>query len=67
MARVERRFQMLLTEEEFELLRTEAEKRDLSASELLRSCFRNEIFKSDSYQRLEALRELSKIYPEAKV
>ncbi|MEI1277663.1 CopG family transcriptional regulator [Leptospira venezuelensis] len=67
MARVERRFQMLLTEEEFELLRTEAEKRDLSASELLRSCFRNEIFKSDSYQRLEALRELSKIYPEGKI
>ncbi|WP_167882062.1 CopG family transcriptional regulator [Leptospira semungkisensis] len=64
MARVERRFQMLLTEEEFELLRTEAEKRELSASELLRTCFRNEIFRSDSYQRLEALRELTKIYPE---
>ncbi|TGL63737.1 CopG family transcriptional regulator [Leptospira sarikeiensis] len=57
---------MLLTEEEFELLRTEAEKRELSASELLRSCFRNEIFRSDSYRRLDALRELSKIYPETK-
>ncbi len=62
MARVERRFQMLLTEEEFELLRTEAEKRDMSASEMLRTCFRNEVFRSDSYQRLEALKELTKIY-----
>ncbi|WP_165778757.1 CopG family transcriptional regulator [Leptospira perolatii] len=63
MARIERRFQMLLTEEEFELLRQEAEKRDLSASELLRTCFRNEIFKSDTYKRLDALKELTQMYP----
>ncbi|TGK20934.1 CopG family transcriptional regulator [Leptospira fluminis] len=62
MARVERRFQMLLTEEEFELLRKEAGEREMSASELLRTCFRNEIFRSDTYRRLEALKELTQIY-----
>ncbi|EQA35127.1 hypothetical protein LEP1GSC047_1177 [Leptospira inadai serovar Lyme str. 10] len=62
MARIERRFQMLLTDEEFDLLKQEADKRDMSASELLRTCFRNEIFSSDSYQRLEALKELANLY-----
>ncbi|WP_036042207.1 CopG family transcriptional regulator [Leptospira alstonii] len=58
MARVDKRFQLLMTEEELELLKNEAEKRNLSAGEMLRLSFRNEVYRSDSYERLEALRVL---------
>ncbi|XDD50031.1 CopG family transcriptional regulator [Leptospira sp. WS92.C1] len=59
MAKVDKRFQLLMTEEELELLKNEAEKRNLSAGEMLRLSLRNEVYRSDSYERLEALRILS--------
>ncbi|EJO69768.1 MULTISPECIES: CopG family transcriptional regulator [Leptospira] len=61
MARVDKRFQLLMTEEELELLKKEAEKRNLSAGEMLRLSFRNEVYRSDSYERLEALKILSNL------
>ncbi|AYV55756.1 MULTISPECIES: CopG family transcriptional regulator [Leptospira] len=64
MARVDKRFQLLMTEEELELLKNEAEKRNLSAGEMLRLSLRNEVYRSDSYERLEALRILSNLKEE---
>ncbi|WP_036096483.1 CopG family transcriptional regulator [Leptospira weilii] len=64
MARVDKRFQLLMTEEELELLKNEAEKRNLSAGEMLRLSFRNEVYRSDSYERLEALRILANLKEE---
>ncbi|EMY76924.1 ribbon-helix-helix protein, CopG family [Leptospira weilii serovar Ranarum str. ICFT] len=53
-----------MTEEELELLKNEAEKRNLSAGEMLRLSFRNEVYRSDSYERLEALRILANLKEE---
>ncbi|RHX81253.1 CopG family transcriptional regulator [Leptospira yasudae] len=64
MARVDKRFQLLMTEEELELLKNEAEKRNLSAGEMLRLSLRNEVYRSDSYERLEALNILSRLKEE---
>ncbi|MCG6169499.1 CopG family transcriptional regulator [Leptospira sp. FAT2] len=64
MARVDKRFQLLMTEEELELLKNEAEKRNLSAGEMLRLSLRNEVYRSDSYERLEALNVLSRLKEE---
>ncbi|PJZ40914.1 CopG family transcriptional regulator [Leptospira kmetyi] len=64
MARVDKRFQLLMTEEELELLKNEAEKRNLSAGEMLRLSLRNEVYRSNSYERLEALRILSNLKEE---
>ncbi|MBM9579553.1 CopG family transcriptional regulator [Leptospira sp. 201903070] len=64
MARVDKRFQLLMTEEELELLKNEAEKRNLSAGEMLRLSLRNEVYRSDSYERLEALNILTSIKEE---
>ncbi|EMO52410.1 hypothetical protein [Leptospira noguchii] len=61
MAKVDKRFQLLMTEEELKLLKKEAEKRNLSAGEMLRLSFRNEVYRSDSYERLEALKILSNL------
>lgn len=64
MARVDKRFQLLMTEEELELLKNEADKRNLSAGEMLRLSLRNEVYRSDSYERLEALNILASIHEE---
>ncbi|EKR63706.1 hypothetical protein LEP1GSC036_4589 [Leptospira weilii str. 2006001853] len=61
MAKVDKRFQLLMAEEELELLKKEAEKRKLSAGEMLRLSLRNEVYRSDSYERLEALRILANL------
>ncbi|AOP35586.1 CopG family transcriptional regulator [Leptospira tipperaryensis] len=64
MARVDKRFQLLMTEEELELLKNEADKRSLSAGEMLRLSLRNEVYRSDSYERLEALNILASMKEE---
>ncbi|MBM9500819.1 CopG family transcriptional regulator [Leptospira sp. 201903071] len=64
MARVDKRFQLLMTEEELDLLKNEADKRNLSAGEMLRLSLRNEVYRSDSYERLEALNILASIKEE---
>ncbi|ABJ77166.1 MULTISPECIES: hypothetical protein [Leptospira] len=64
MAKVDKRFQLLMAEEELELLKKEAEKRKLSAGEMLRLSLRNEVYRSDSYERLEALRILANLKEE---
>ncbi|WP_016759086.1 hypothetical protein [Leptospira weilii] len=64
MAKVDKRFQLLMAEEELELLKKEAEKRKLSAGEMLRLSLRNEVYRSDSYERLEALLILANLKEE---
>ncbi|PJZ54522.1 CopG family transcriptional regulator [Leptospira adleri] len=64
MAKVDKRFQLLMTEDELELLKNEADKRNLSAGEMLRLSLRNEVYRSDSYERLEALNILATIQEE---
>ena len=58
MSRIEKRFQLLLTGEEIELLKKEAAARGISAGELLRMGFRNEIADRRVHDRIEALNTL---------
>ncbi|MCB1157602.1 MAG: CopG family transcriptional regulator [Leptospiraceae bacterium] len=53
-----RRFQILFSELEFEVLRKEAEKRNISSAELIRYSLQNELQLHSSYDRLMALRGL---------
>jgi len=60
-SKIEKRFQLLLTLEELNELKSESLKRNITASELLRIGLRNEISKRTSLERLNALKELSNI------
>lgn len=64
MAKIEKRFQLLLSEEEMQMLKSESEKRGISAGELLRMSLRNEITQIDVYERMSALKRLTEIHPE---
>ena len=55
MAKIEKRFQLLLTEEELELLKKEAESRGVSAGELVRTSLKNEILRKNVYDKLNAV------------
>ncbi|MCB1190775.1 MAG: CopG family transcriptional regulator [Leptospiraceae bacterium] len=59
MAQSEKRFQLLLKEEELVLLKKEAEKRGVSASELLRLSLKNELSGKSSYSKVKALHKLA--------
>lgn len=59
--KIEKRFQLLLSDSEWDDLKSESEKRGITASEILRMGLRNEISKKSSLERLNALRELAKI------
>jgi hypothetical protein len=54
----EKRFHLLLNEDEFELLKTESEKRNISSSELIRRSIRSEIRKKTDMDRLLSLKKL---------
>ena len=59
--RIEKRFQLLLTEQELEDLKNESEVRGISASEILRIGLRNEISHKTSLERIRAFQELASI------
>ncbi|HMV80467.1 MAG TPA: CopG family transcriptional regulator [Leptospiraceae bacterium] len=53
-----RRFQLLLSEQELDLLRKESELRGIGASELIRIALRNETARVTHLDRLKALKNL---------
>lgn len=55
MAKISNRFQILLTDEEVRLLKSEAEKRNISQGELLRLALKNEVYKKSSLNKRNAL------------
>ncbi len=59
MAQSEKRFQLLLKDEELNLLKREAEKRKISAGELLRIGLKNELGGKSSYNKVLALHKLA--------
>jgi hypothetical protein len=59
--KIVKKFQMLFTEEELRNLKREAEKRNLSASEFIRMCIKNDLTEKTSYSRIMALRTLSNL------
>lgn len=59
MAQNEKRFQLLLKEEELIRLKKEAEKRGISAGELLRLSLKNELSGKSSYEKVLALHRLA--------
>ncbi|MDX1960783.1 MAG: CopG family transcriptional regulator [Leptospiraceae bacterium] len=60
----EKRFQLILSEEEFETLKEESSKRNLSASEFLRRSLYSEIYKKTDLERILALKRISSNYIE---
>ncbi|MCC6274850.1 MAG: CopG family transcriptional regulator [Leptospiraceae bacterium] len=58
MARIDKRFHLLLTDEELALLKAESEKRNISAGEMIRISLKNEITQKSSYMRMSALHTL---------
>jgi len=54
----EKRFQLLLTEEEFQVLKVESEKREISASELIRRSLDAEIHQKSDLERINAFKRL---------
>ncbi|MDZ4727896.1 MAG: ribbon-helix-helix protein, CopG family [Leptospira sp.] len=62
MAKIDKRFQILFSEEELLLLKHEADKRGISQGELLRSALRNEITQKSDFTRLRAVRSLVEIF-----
>jgi hypothetical protein len=53
--KIEKRFQLLLTEQELNDLKNESEKRGIPASEILRMGLRNEISKRTNLDRINAV------------
>lgn len=58
MAKIEKRFHLLLSNEEYLQLKNESEKRNISAGELIRLSLQNEITQKTSYTRMNALHTL---------
>ena len=55
MGKIEKRFQLLLTDEELMLLKQEAENRGISSGELIRISLKHEISNKQVYDKLDAL------------
>ncbi len=56
--KIEKRFQLLLTEQEMNDLKRESEKREIPASEILRMGLRNEISKRTNLDRINAVHKI---------
>lgn len=63
MAKIEKRFQLLLAEDELELLKKEADSRGISAGELIRLSLKNEISRKNVYDKLNAIEILCNLQP----
>ncbi|TGN17681.1 CopG family transcriptional regulator [Leptospira idonii] len=61
MPKIDKRFQILFSEEEILLLKNEADKRGISQGELLRLALRNEITQKSNFTRIRAIRNLTEI------
>ncbi|MCW7482455.1 CopG family transcriptional regulator [Leptospira kanakyensis] len=61
MAKIDKRFQILLSEEEQILLKNEASRRGVSGGELIRMALKNEIIQKSELVRRNALVSLAEI------
>ncbi|PJZ84129.1 CopG family transcriptional regulator [Leptospira harrisiae] len=61
MAKIDKRFQILLSEEEQILLKNEASRRGISGGELIRMALKNEIIQKSELVRRKALIALAEI------
>ncbi|PJZ45062.1 CopG family transcriptional regulator [Leptospira brenneri] len=61
MAKIDKRFQILLSEEEQVLLKNEASRRGISAAELIRMALKNEIIQKSELVRRKALLTLTEL------
>ncbi len=59
--KIEKRFQLLLTEKEWNDLKLESEKRGIPGSEILRMGLRNEISQRTNLDRLNAVQKILEI------
>lgn len=62
MAKIDKRFQILFSDEEILLLKNEAEKRGISQGELLRLALRNEVTHKSDFLRIKAIRILTEVF-----
>ncbi|MCW7463296.1 ribbon-helix-helix domain-containing protein [Leptospira limi] len=63
MAKIDKRFQILLSEEEQILLKNEATRRGISQGELIRLALKNEIIQKSEILRRKAVQNLTEIFP----
>ncbi len=63
MKKTDKRFQLLLSEDELELLKQESLKRGISAGELLRLSLQNEVLKKTNLEKINHLKKLTEIFP----
>ncbi|MCB1179070.1 MAG: CopG family transcriptional regulator [Leptospiraceae bacterium] len=63
MKKINKRFQLLLTDEEMEALKNESLKRGISSGELLRLSLHNEIYKKTSLEKMNYLKQITEIFP----
>ncbi|ABZ94794.1 CopG family transcriptional regulator [Leptospira biflexa] len=63
MAKIDKRFQILLSEEEQILLKNEATRRGISQGELIRLALKNEIIQKSELLRRKAIQNLTEILP----
>ncbi|MCG6150124.1 CopG family transcriptional regulator [Leptospira levettii] len=63
MAKIDKRFQILLSEEEQILLKNEATRRGISQGELIRLALQNEIIQKSELLRRKAVQNLTEIFP----
>ncbi|XDD45437.1 CopG family transcriptional regulator [Leptospira sp. WS39.C2] len=61
MAKIDKRFQILLSEEEQILLKNEATRRGISQGELIRLALNNEIIQKSELLRRKAIQNLTEI------
>ncbi|MCC5814879.1 MAG: ribbon-helix-helix protein, CopG family [Leptospira sp.] len=62
MAKIDKRFTILFSEEEILLLKEQARARGLSSGELVRKAVQNEITKKSSYDKINALHRIHQIF-----
>ena len=63
MAKIDKRFQILLSEEEQILLKNEATRRGISQGELIRLALKNEIIQKSELLRRKAIQNLTEFLP----
>ncbi|TGL40911.1 CopG family transcriptional regulator [Leptospira perdikensis] len=61
MAKIDKRFQILLSEEEQILLKNEASRRGISGGELIRMALKNEIIQKSELLRRQAIVSLTEL------
>ena len=63
MAKIDKRFQILLSKEEQILLKNEATRRGISQGELIRLALKNEIIQKSELLRRKSIQNLTEILP----